>query len=176
VSKHIFAIFVAMMTISSSSASAQDMGDSPIEQFSMDHMYGDRHFGRPGGDMMSWHKEVCAEHYANRISHLAYIESKLDLTEQQRAAWNKYREARINAASQVRASCLENTPKAEGVPTIIEQEDRIEKFLSARLHGLQSSRDALQGLYTQLTTEQKTAFDQSAGQRRHHWRRNDHEE
>jgi Spy/CpxP family protein refolding chaperone len=128
-----------------------------------------RHHDSRAGDPMIWHKEACVDHYAKQVARLSYIEVKLNLTDQQHAAWDKYREARIETAGQIRTACLEYSPKAEESPTAIERNVRAEKLLSLRLHGLQASRPTLQALYDLLTPEQRAVLNQSSV-RHHHWR------
>jgi hypothetical protein len=118
-----------------------------------------------------WHQQMCTERYARKAGRLAYIEAKLALTDQQRPAWNKWRQTKLDAADQRRTSCLQNQPKESTESTAIDREARMEKRLSARLQQLQASRPALQALYDALTPEQKTLFDRSAvwhGHRGHH--------
>jgi hypothetical protein len=106
-----------------------------------------------------WHQQMCTERYAGRAGRLAYVEAKLALTDQQRPAWNKWRQTELDAAEQRRTSCLQNQPKEGAKPTVIDREARLEKRLSTRLQQLQASRPALQALYDALTPEQKALFD-----------------
>ncbi len=113
-----------------------------------------------GEDVFEWHTSNCTEHHAIRAAHLAYLEVKLNLTDQQRDLWNKWRQARLEAANQYRAACVEHQAKAKR-PTAVEWEARREKFLTAELRQLEAERPALAALYDALTPEQRVLFDAS---------------
>ena len=113
-------------------------------------------------DRAAWHKKVCGEIYAHKAAHLAYLEAKLDLTEQQRPVWTKWKQALLDAATKHRAACLDATPKGDAEPTALEREALIEKMLTAKLQTLQATRPALVALYEALTPEQKAVFDHAA--------------
>ena len=124
----------------------------------------------PQGDREGeWHQKMCTERYALKAARLAYLEAKLALTDQQRPAWSKWRQIKLDAAEQRRTACLQHQHKEGANLTAIEREARREKFLSARLAQLQASKPALQALYDALNPEQKALFDQAAAHHRHHW-------
>ncbi len=120
-------------------------------------------------DRGEWHQQMCTERYARKASRLAYLEAKLALTEQQHAAFNKWRQIKLDAADQRRTACLQHQHEEGTTPTAIEREARREKFLSARLAQLQASKPALQALYDSLSPEQKTIFDQAEAREHHRW-------
>ena len=107
----------------------------------------------------------CTEHYARKAARLAYLEAKLNLTDQQKPAWTKWRQARIEAAEKRRATCLQRDWRRHENETALNREARIEKRLTGRLQDLQASRPALQALYDSLSSEQKVVFDQSTKRR-----------
>jgi len=115
-----------------------------------------------------WHQKMCTERYARKAARLAYLEAKLALSEQQRAAWTKWRQTKVDAAEQRRAACLQHQPGEGAKRTALERESRIEKMLSTRLQQLQASRPALQALYDSLSAEQKATFDQASMRHRSH--------
>jgi periplasmic protein CpxP/Spy len=125
----------------------------------------------PQGDREAgWHQKMCTERYARKAARLAYLEAKLALTDQQRPAWNKWRQIKLDAAEQRRTACLQHQHREDADLTAIERAARREKFLSARLAQLQASKPALQALYDALNPEQKALFDRAAQRRhRHHW-------
>jgi hypothetical protein len=114
---------------------------------------------RHHGDMGAWHKDMCTEHYARTASHLAYLQAKLGLSEQQAAAFGKWRQAVLDQSTKERAACLEMTPKGNAKPTMLDREAHLEKMLAAKLQSLQATRPALEAVYEGLTAEQKTIFD-----------------
>jgi hypothetical protein len=126
-----------------------------------------------GEDASEWHTSNCTEYHAIRAAHLAYLEVKLNLTDQQRDLWNKWRQAKLDAATQYRAACIEHQAKEKRL-TAVEWEARREKFLTTELHQVQVERPALVALYDALTPEQKILFDEA---HRHHpgWGHHRHE-
>ena len=118
-----------------------------------------------GKDPGAWHQHFCTERYARKAAHLAYLEAKLNLTDQQKSAWTKWRQAKLDAADKRRAACLQRDWSRDEQETALDREARVEKWLTARLQELQASRPALQALYDALSPEQKAVFDQASGWR-----------
>jgi len=123
-------------------------------------------------DPGAWHQHFCTERYARKAAHLAYLEAKLNLTDQQKPAWTKWRQAKMEAAEKRRTACLQRDWNRDEHETALDREARIEKWLTTRLQELQASRPALQALYEALTPEQKALFDQAS--RWHGWRGHRH--
>ena len=123
---------------------------------------------RPDADRVAEHKAMCTDIYAHRAGRLATLEARLDLTAPQHAAWAKWQQASLDAATKERAACLETAPAAEGRPTAPEREARLEKVLTLKLQTLQSTRPAMQALYADLTADQKTIFDRAGHSHGHH--------
>ncbi|MGA7325314.1 MAG: Spy/CpxP family protein refolding chaperone [Rhodomicrobium sp.] len=115
-----------------------------------------------------WHKKMCTERYAHNAARLAYLEAKLAVNDQQRTAWSKWRQTKLDAADQRRSACLQRQPGEGSKLTALEREARREKKLSERLQRLQASRPALQALYDSLSAEQKVIFDEASMQHRWH--------
>ena len=115
-----------------------------------------------GKDPSAWHQHFCTERYARKAAHLAYLEAKLNLTDPQKPAWAKWRQARIDAAETRRAACLQRDWSRDEHETALDREARVEKWLTTRLQELQASRPALQALYDALSPEQKAIFDQAS--------------
>jgi len=115
-----------------------------------------------GKDPGAWHQRFCIERYARNAAHLAYLEAKLNLTDQQKPAWTKWRQTKIDAAEKRRSACLQNDWSKREQETALDREARVEKWLTARLQDLQVSRPALQALYDALSPEQKVVFDQTS--------------
>ncbi len=127
------------------------------------------------GDPVARHKAMCTDMYAERAGHLAKLEAKLNLTAQQRPAFDQWRQQVMEGATKLRDACLAAVPKANQPPTILDRETQMETMLTIRLQTLQSSRAALQTLYQSLTPEQKAVLDRVGhfGNHPHHrgWRR-----
>ena len=83
----------------------------------------------------------------------AYVETKLDLTAQQRPLWDKVQSAAQSEEQRERQLCASLKSGAE--PTMLDRMDRMQQFLSARLEALQAAKPAVQALYQALTPEQQ---------------------
>ncbi len=154
-SKMRLAALVAVPLLWASMASAQP---APADQGTPSTPMAGQRF-----DFASIHKRMCNEHQARQAAHVAYIEAMLDLTEAQRPAFNKWRQAIHEAAGKEHAACLANTPKENARPTAVEREAHMEKMLAAKLQTLQATRPELEALYQALTPAQRAVFDRSFG-------------
>lgn len=111
-------------------------------------------------DFAALHKSMCEDHAAHTAAKLAYVETKLNLTDAQKPLFAKWRQAVMDSAGKEKTACLaEPAPKPDARPTVLEHEQREEAMLSARLQMLQSSRPALEAFYNSLTDAQKDSFN-----------------
>lgn len=105
-------------------------------------------------------QERCEERLARQAGHRAYIEAKLNLTAEQRPLWEKLASDVRVATDKQRQFCATLRPATErSSQTVLDQVDRREKFLSARLEAVQSEKPLLQALYQALTPEQRALLD-----------------
>jgi hypothetical protein len=104
-------------------------------------------------------EQACKERYAREAGFLAYLGAKLDLNPQQQPLWNQYYQAMLDAAGKLRQVCLENANVPPQGLTALARRDRMEKFLTARLDFLHSTRQPLEALYQSLTPEQRALLD-----------------
>jgi hypothetical protein len=102
-------------------------------------------------------QERCIDRLARRAAHLAYVETKLNLTAQQQPLWDKVQSVAQTEEQKERQLCAGLKPGAES--TMLDRMDRMQQFLSARLEGLQAARPAVQALYQALTPEQQAIFN-----------------
>lgn len=122
---------------------------------------------KDGKDKGEWRQEFCTESYAESQAALAYLEAKLNLTEEQKPAWQRWRQTKLDASQRRRSACIERQEAKVEPHTALDREARIEKALSAQLQDLQVSRPILQALYEGLNAEQKLVFDRSYEERHH---------
>lgn len=105
-------------------------------------------------------EQRCNERLARRAGMIAYTKAKLNLTAEQRPAWDKLNAQLQAAADKQRQLCASLKPAGErGKQTILERVSRREQFLTARLDGLHQIRPALEQFYQVLTPEQKAIID-----------------
>jgi len=114
-------------------------------------------------DIAAWHKSMCGEHFAHESARLAYLQARLELTEQQAPAFRKWAEAESQTAGLERDACLAVPPKSGEAPSILDREARMASHLRILLQGLDTARPALQALYDVLTPEQRAILDHPHG-------------
>lgn len=102
---------------------------------------------------------MCEDQDARVAGMLAYAEKKLNITDQQRAAWTKFADAAKGAEKPMQDLCAKykDQPMPTAAPARLE---RMEAMMSARLAQLQQVRPALTDLYAQLTPDQQKTADQ----------------
>ncbi|KAA0578143.1 Spy/CpxP family protein refolding chaperone [Azospirillum sp. Sh1] len=112
----------------------------------------DRHFAR-----------MCEDQEARLAGKLAYAEKKLNITEQQRAAWTKFADAARSSLKPTQDLCVKfkDTPPPAALPQRLE---RAEQMMQAHLQQIQTVRPALTDLYGQLTPDQQKQADRMLNQ------------
>ncbi|HEX4303461.1 MAG TPA: Spy/CpxP family protein refolding chaperone [Rhizomicrobium sp.] len=121
--------------------------------------------GHPQGGMpndaerAAWHHEMCADEYAHGVSRMAFIETRLALTDAQRPAFDAWKNIILSDAKGRQDACLSDTHDRSGPPSAIDRETHREHMLKAQLAFLDSELPALTALYQTLTPEQKMVFD-----------------
>jgi len=118
----------------------------------------------------------CTERYARLAARLAYLQVKLELTADQRALWDKWRDAVTSGADQRRAQCKQSSFQPGAHPTIVERQAQFGRITALRAQSLQTAQPALEALYQALTPEQREVLDRPmmGGDRHRHdhdWRR-----
>ena len=112
----------------------------------------DRHFAR-----------MCEDQEARLAGKLAYAEKKLNITEQQRAAWTKFADAARSSLKPTQDLCVKfkDQPRPAALPQRLE---RAEQMMQAHLQQIQTIRPALTDLYAQLTPDQQKQADRMLNQ------------
>ena len=123
-----------------------------------------RHFGRHGrgyglGRLCSGRRE---ERLADMVG---FVESFVDFTDEQQAAWNSLTVALDQGSDRIGAACGEL--RAEGrAETAPDKMARLETMLEAGLDAVRDVRPAFDSFYDTLDAEQKEAIDRLAMHRR----------
>lgn len=102
-------------------------------------------------------QQRCERRLARRAAQVAYVASLLQLTPQQRPLFEKLRGAMQEVADKQHQLCAGLKPR--GQETVLDRVNRRERFLTAQLQAMQSTKPALQALYQSLTPEQKAIID-----------------
>ncbi|PWC64760.1 LTXXQ motif family protein [Azospirillum oryzae] len=112
----------------------------------------DRHFAR-----------MCEDQEARLAGKLAYAEKKLNITDQQRAAWTKFADAARSSLKPTQDLCVKfkDAPRPAALPQRLE---RAEQMMQAHLQQIQTVRPALTDLYAQLTPDQQKQADRMLNQ------------
>ncbi len=102
---------------------------------------------------------MCEDQEARQAGMLAFAEKKLNITDQQRAAWTKLADTVKASQKPIQDLCAKykDQPMPTAAPARLE---RMENMMSARLTQLQQVRPALNDLYAQLTPDQQKQADQ----------------
>lgn len=119
----------------------------------MQHMMMHRMMMMRGGDP----QQRCVDRLAWRAARAAYVETKLDLTADQRPLWDKLQSIAQGEQQKERQLCQALKPGEQS--TLLDRMDRAEGFLSARLDAVKQAKPAVQALYQALTPEQQAIMD-----------------
>ena len=130
--------------------------------------HGQGHWGMQGPMMrhMMMHRMMmmrgdpqqrCIDRLAWRAARAAYVETKLDLTADQRPLWDKLQTIAQGEQQKERQLCQELKPGTQS--TLLDRMNRAEGFLTARLDALKQAKPAVQALYQALTPQQQAIMD-----------------
>jgi hypothetical protein len=118
------------------------------------------HGGRSDeADSGGWHKEMCADRFAHDTAKIAYLETRLELTDAQRPAFENWKSSVLAAAKSQQDNCAARTADAGHAPTILDRETREELMLRARVAALDAELPSLKALYQTLSPDQKAMLD-----------------
>jgi hypothetical protein len=108
----------------------------------------------PGKAEMQQHfADMCRDRQARTAGELAILETRLQLSDQQKLLFERWKKVKLGAAKS--SDCM---PPPDGEPTIVDRLKNEEKLLRARLDELKAEQPALEALFASLTPEQKKAF------------------
>jgi hypothetical protein len=109
----------------------------------------------------AWHKQMCTDRYARNVGRVAYIETKLSLTDTQRPLFDGWKQTVLGSAKSRESECLARQPymgERHG-HSVIERQARMQQRLQHRLADLTAEQPSLKTLYDSLSPEQKQVFD-----------------
>ena len=127
-------------------------------------------------EMADRRADRCDNLSALAAGRLAYLETRLDLTQPQRALFTRWRDVRLAAAKRMATTCAERpvrgpergaargpsrekaTDTQAAPPSPVERMTRQETRLRQRLADLQAERPALEALYNSLSPQQREKF------------------
>jgi hypothetical protein len=101
-------------------------------------------------------KRLCEDRYAREVGHLAYLETRLNLTQGERPLFARWRDIRLGIAKRRAADCGNEALRRDSGPlTPVDTMGREQDFLKKRLADLDAERPALAALYKALTPSQR---------------------
>jgi len=110
---------------------------------------------------------MCENRDARLAGMLAFAETKLDITEQQRPAWTKFADTVKGSTKAMDTVCAQVASGEPPPATLPERVKRMEQMTEARLSQLQAVSPALDELYQTLTPEQKKTANDFMNRRGH---------
>ncbi|QQP87397.1 Spy/CpxP family protein refolding chaperone [Skermanella sp. TT6] len=114
--------------------------------------------GGPGGPGPRFER-MCENLDARVAGMLAFAETRLKITDAQRAAWDNFAQAVKNSEGPMKQRC-ENPEAFTRPATLPERAQRMEEMMTARLEQVRQIRPALDQLYAGFSDEQKKTADE----------------
>lgn len=112
----------------------------------------------PGRDMRGGFARMCENMDARTAAMLAYARERLDITQEQEAAWQQLTQAVEQARAPMEQVCTQ-LQTGEAADTLPERLERVQMVMQARLQQLQTIQPAVENLYQTLTEEQRQIAD-----------------
>jgi len=110
-------------------------------------------------NMATWQAQMCSDHYARRVGELAYLETKLALTDVQRPLFASWKDTVLSHAKSHEGSCMAAHIDFAHPPSILDREAHMRDMLQQRLSEMDAQRPAMTALYQSLAPDQKQLFD-----------------
>ena len=104
-------------------------------------------------------RKACLEDINRQMAIYGYTKSKLQLADNQKAAWKAIEDALDSAVGKLRAVCQVLPNDVVGAPGIVERFDFLEKQLAARLDLVRALKVPMQELLGQLSPDQRASLD-----------------
>jgi hypothetical protein len=101
-------------------------------------------------------KQMCEDRYAREVGNMAYLETRLDLTQAERPLFAHWKEVKLDIAKRRTADC--GQPRAQDDQRMVNPAARMGReadFLKQRLADLDAERPVLAALYDALTPGQR---------------------
>jgi LTXXQ motif family protein len=114
----------------------------------------------------SYRQERCSDRYAASVGRLAYVETRLTLSDAQKPLFDRWKNARLNNAKEHQALCVARTERNRAEkPTPVDRMTRQEDRLKRRLAQIEAERPVFTALYTSLNPEQQEVLSHLHGHR-----------
>jgi hypothetical protein len=116
--------------------------------------------GMPGAaEMAARMKQMCDDHYAREVGRMAYLETRLNLTQPEQPLFARWKGVKLDIAKRRTADCGQRMAHRERkMSTPVERMSREQDMLKKRLADLDAERPVLAALYDTLTPQQREAL------------------
>lgn len=111
----------------------------------------------PGPAEMTAHlKQMCEDHYARQVGRMAYLETRLNLSQTEQPLFARWKEVKLDIAKRRSTDCGQRQPRKEhAVRSPVDRMSREQDMLKKRLADLDAERPVLAALYGALTPAQR---------------------
>jgi hypothetical protein len=126
--------------------------------------------GPPRGEMRDMHmpnsaemaarmKQMCEDHYASEVGRMAYLETRLNLTQPEQPLFARWKGVKLDIAKRRTTDCGQRMAHRDRkMSTPVERMSREQDMLKKRLTDLDAERPVLAALYDALTPQQREAL------------------
>ena len=150
--------FFASLALCAFAATAQEAPQAPSAPTAAHVGHGPWHMNKE--DMAEHHAQMCSDRYARAVGGLAYLETRLALTDAQKPLFERWKHVRLSSVKARSDECATKTPH-EMDASIIDRLKMHEKRMKARLADLQAQMPALEALVASLSDEQKEDLERT---------------
>lgn len=109
-------------------------------------------------DMQKHFVQMCADGNARAAGEMAYLETKLALSEKQKPLFDRWKAVRLASAKSHAAECAAMLPP-DAPPSGVDRLKMEEKILRARLADVKAELPSFEALYASLTPDQSKVLD-----------------
>ena len=119
------------------------------------------HWHMDAKDMAAHFHEMCTSHYAHAVGDMAYLETKLALSDDEKPAFDGWKKTVLGSAKSAEQDCLNHKVPTQR-PNAVDIAKFGEHMLEMRLDGIKAQMPALETLYAKLSPEQDKIMDRAA--------------
>jgi hypothetical protein len=108
------------------------------------------------GEMTAHVKQMCEDRYAREVGQMAYLETRLGLSQSQQSLFARWKGVKLEIAKRDGADCGQRAAHlSRAMLGPVERMGREQDMLKKRLADLDAERPALAALYDALTPQQR---------------------
>jgi hypothetical protein len=150
--------FIASLALCASAAMAQDAPTPPSAPVAKHMGHGPWHMNKE--NWAEHHAQRCSDFYAHAVGGLAYLETRLALTDNQKPLFERWKHVKLESAKAHADECGTMMPRDMDA-SIIDRLKMHEKMMKSRLADLQAQMPSLEALVASLSDEQKHVLERT---------------